>query len=468
MKGRFLTTLFITMVVFSLMAPAHADTAKGALTQRSPGQSLGIALGITAVPNLRDVGGYETRDGAVVAIGRVYRSDAFHPMRPADIQKIEQLGLKNDYDLRTTAEVKVKPDQMPSGVRYHLLNVLADATSAAPAQLEALLHQPQYTPNLLFKSESRKTTFEKMVGGSPKMREIYRQIRQAASTDMPVLLTGETGTGKDLVARAIHQQSARNKKAFSPIHLGALPPELVAGELFGYEKGSFTGATRSHRGLFEKAEGGTIFLDEIGTIDEKIQISLLRLLETRKLERIGGTRTISANVRIVAATNENLSEAVEQGRFREDLFFRLDIFQIVLPPVRERGGDILLLVNCFLKQFSDDYQRDIVGISPECISALESYDWPGNVREIKNVIHRAVLNSSGSVLLPVHLPERLQKSRRKPPEIKLPMGCSLEEAEQVIIKRTLNWTRNNRRRTASILGISRRTLYNKLERYNLL
>lgn len=332
----------------------------------------------------------------------------------------------------------------------------------------ALLHQPQYTPNLLLKSEARKTTFEKMVGGSPKMREIYRQIRQAASTDMPVLLTGETGTGKDLVARAIHQQSARNKKSFSPIHLGALPPELVAGELFGYEKGAFTGATRSHRGMFEKAEGGTIFLDEIGTIDEKIQISLLRLLETRKLERIGGTRTFTANVRIVAATNENLSEAVEQGRFREDLFFRLDIFQIVLPPVRDRGGDILLLVNYFLKQFSDDYQRDIVGISPECISALESYDWPGNVREIKNVIHRAVLNSTGGVLLPGHLPERLQQARKQPPEIKLPMGCTLEEAQQMVIKRTLNWTHNNRRRTASILGISRRTLYNKLERYNLL
>jgi DNA-binding NtrC family response regulator len=332
----------------------------------------------------------------------------------------------------------------------------------------ALLHQPQYTHNLLLKSGDRKNTFEKMVGGSAKVVDVYRQIRQAASTNMPVLLTGETGTGKDLVARAIHQQSPRSDKIFSPIHLGALPPELVAGELFGYEKGAFTGATQSHRGVFEKAEGGTIFLDEIGTIDEKVQISLLRLLETRKLERIGGTRTISTNVRIVVATNENLSEAVDQGRFREDLFFRLDIFQIVLPPVRERGGDIVLLVNHFLKQFSDDYQRDIVGMSPECISALESYDWPGNVREIKNVIHRAVLNSTGNVLLPEYLPERLQKVRKQPPVIKLPMGCTLREAERTLITRTLNWTRNNRRRTASILGISRRTLYNKLEKYDLM
>jgi DNA-binding NtrC family response regulator len=332
----------------------------------------------------------------------------------------------------------------------------------------ALLHQPQYTPNLLLKSEAHKTTFEQMVGGSPKMIDVYRQIRQATSTDMPVLLTGETGTGKDLVARAIHQQSTRSRKTFQPIHLGALPPELVAGELFGYEKGAFTGATQSHRGLFEKAEGGTIFLDEIGTIDGKVQISMLRLLETRKLERIGGTRTISANVRIVAATNENLSEAVEQGRFREDLFFRLDIFRIILPPLRERGGDVVLLVNHFLKQFSDVYQRDIGGISPECISALEAYDWPGNVREVKNIIHRAVLNCTGGILLPEHLPERLQRARKQPQKINLPMGCTLKEAEREIILRTLKWTRNNRQRTASILGISRRCLYNKLERYHLL
>jgi len=332
----------------------------------------------------------------------------------------------------------------------------------------ALMNQPQYTPNLLLKSEARKTTFEKMVGGSAKMVDIYRQIRQAASTNMPVLLTGETGTGKDLVARAIHQLSPRSNKVFSPIHLGALPPELVAGELFGYEKGAFTGATRSHRGVFEKAEGGTIFLDEIGTIDEKVQISLLRLLETHKLERIGGNRTISTNVRIIVATNENLSEAVDQGRFREDLFFRLDIFQITLPPVCERSGDVILLVNHFLKQFSDDYQRDIVGISPECISRFESYDWPGNVREIKNVIHRAVLNSTGAILLPEHLPERLQEDHKQRPEIKLTIGCTLKEAERTIILRTLNWTQNNRQRTASILGISRRTLYNKLERYDLL
>jgi len=333
----------------------------------------------------------------------------------------------------------------------------------------ALLHQPRYTPNLLLKSNASKTTFEKMVGGSSKMVDVYRQIRQAASFDMPVLLTGETGTGKDLVARAIHQLSARSQKSFLPINLGALPPELVAGELFGYEKGAFTGATRSHRGLFEKGEGGTILLDEIGAIDEKVQISLLRLLETHKLDRIGGRRTITANVRIVAATNENLTKSIEQGRFREDLFFRLDIFQITLPPLRARGGDIALLVNHFLKQFSDDYQRKIVGISPDCITALEAYDWPGNVREIKNVMHRAVLNcTGGGVLLLENLPERLQKVPQKVPEVTLPVGSTLEDAEREMIVHTLKWTGNNRRQTASILNMSRRSLYNKLAKYHLL
>lgn len=199
MKGRFLTTLFITMVVFSLTAPAHADTAKGALTQRSPGQSLGIALGITAVPNLRDVGGYETEDGAVVAIGRVYRSDAFHPMRPADIQKIEQLGLKNDYDLRTTAEVKVKPDQMPSGVRYHLLNVLADATSAAPAQLEALLHQPQKANAVLGggKIEAMFIEAYREFVSLPSATQAYRTLFLALADRQKLPAVFHCTTGKD-------------------------------------------------------------------------------------------------------------------------------------------------------------------------------------------------------------------------------------------------------------------------------
>ena len=236
---------------------------------------------------------------------------------------------------------------------------------------------------------------------------------------------------------------------------------MVAGELFGYEKGAFTGAWKRYIGSFEKAHGGTVFLDEIGTIDEKNQISLLRLLETKKFRRIGGAKIIKANVRIISATNDDLSEAVRLKRFREDLMYRLDVFRIYLPPVKNRHGDVSLLVNHFLKRFNAAYEKKILGISPECINLLESYEWPGNVREIKNIIHHAVVMCNETVLLPEHFPKRLFANRRMQPSVSIKIGATLEEAERELIEKTLRWTDNNRRRTAEILGISRRTLYNK-------
>lgn len=331
----------------------------------------------------------------------------------------------------------------------------------------ALSQRPRFSLNLLLKETPEKKGFEDMVGRSPLMLEVYRQIRQAAQTEMPVLITGETGTGKELVARAIHQLGARPEKPFVPIHLGALPQELVSSELFGYEKGAFTGAYKSYKGSFETAKKGTLFLDEIGTIDEKNQVSLLRLLETKKFQRIGGTRDIKANFRVITATNENLTEAVHQGRFREDLFYRLDVFPITLPPVRERAGDVPLIVDYFLKRFNQIYQTNILGVSPECINRLQSYDWPGNVREIKNVLHRAVVMCSGEVLLPEHLPKRFFLEKPGPPTVSIRVGSSIQEAEKEMIAHTLSWTNNNRQRTAAILGITRRTLYNKIEKYNL-
>ena len=327
--------------------------------------------------------------------------------------------------------------------------------------------RPQYGLNLLLKENPAKAGLEDMVGRSPLMLEIYRQIRQAAQSDIPVLISGETGTGKELVARAIHQLSNRNQQPFVPIHLGALPQELVSGELFGYEKGAFTGAWKSYKGSFETAKGGTIFLDEIGTIDEKNQVSLLRLLETKKFQRIGGTRDIKANFRVLTATNENLTDAVTQGRFREDLFYRLDVFPISLPAVRNRTGDVSLIVDYFLKQFNQIYKTKILGVSPECINRLESYDWPGNVREIKNVIHRAVVMCSGEVMLPEHLPKRFFSKQPGPPMVSIRIGSTMEEVEKKMIEQTLTWTNNNRQRTAAILGITRRTLYNKISKYKL-
>jgi DNA-binding NtrC family response regulator len=331
----------------------------------------------------------------------------------------------------------------------------------------ALKHRPPYSLNLLLKENPEKLGFEDMIGRSPPMLEIYRQIRQAAETEIPVMITGETGTGKELVSQAIHQLSDRKEKPFVPIHLSALPQELVSGELFGYEKGAFTGAWKSYKGCFEKAKRGTIFLDEISTIDAKNQVSLLRLLETKKFQRIGGARDIKANFRVITASNQNLAEAVRQGRFREDLFYRLDVFPISLPPVRNRTGDVPLIVDYFLKEFNRIYQKNILGVSPECINRMESHDWPGNVREIKNVIHLAVVMCSGEVLLPEHLPKRFFLEQPGPPTVSVRVGSTIEEAEREMIAQTLSWTNNNRQRTAAILGISRRTLYNKIEKYQL-
>jgi DNA-binding NtrC family response regulator len=331
----------------------------------------------------------------------------------------------------------------------------------------AIVRRPQSGLNLLLKEKSDKPGFEDMVGSSPRMKDVYRQIRQAAQTDIPVLITGETGTGKELVARAIHQLSDRCEKPFIPIHLGALPLDLVSSELFGHDKGAFTGALKNYKGSFEMAKGGTVLLDEIGTIDEQNQVSLLRLIETKRFQRIGGTRNIKLNVRVLAASNEDLNEAILQGRFREDLFYRLDVFAIMLPAVRDRAGDIPLIVDHFLKHFNKTYRTDIRGVSPECINRMESYSWPGNVREIKNVIHRAVVMCSEAILLPEHLPQRFFSKRNHMPQVSIQLGSSLEEAEKKMIARTLEWTNNNRRRAAAVLGISRRTIYNKISRYNL-
>lgn len=331
----------------------------------------------------------------------------------------------------------------------------------------AVEKRPLYGTNLLLESKRHETKLEKLVGRSAPMKEVYRQIRQAAATSMPVLLLGETGTGKDLAAQAIHQQSERRKGPYIPVNLGALPSELVASELFGHEKGSFTGALERREGKFELARGGTVFLDEIATIDEKVQVSLLRLIEQKKFHRLGGKRAIATDVRLIAASNRNLADAVHQGTFREDLYYRLDVFRIVMPPLLERLGDIPLLVDGFLKRYNRSFQKNILGIAPECVSLLESYSWPGNVRELKNVVQRAILVCTGEVLLPEHLPPRFRPDRPVYPTVSFKIGTPLKEIEREMVTRALAVAQNNRKRAADLLGISRRALYNKLQKHNL-
>lgn len=305
-----------------------------------------------------------------------------------------------------------------------------------------------------------------LLGRSPVMQEVYRQVRQAAATDIPVLILGETGTGKDLTAQAIHMQSRRRTGPYVPVHLGALPPELVASELFGHERGAFTGALERRAGKFEQADRGTIFLDEISTTDQRVQISLLRLIEHRKFTRLGGRATLTGDARIIAATNDSLSDLVAQGKFREDLFYRLDVFRIVMPPLRDRVGDVPLLVDAFMKRYSQAFGKGVRGIAPECITMLDDYDWPGNVRELKNVIQRAVLVCQGDVLAPEHLPARFRAEHKVRAKMSFDVGTPLAEIEREVIARVLALA-PTRTRAAEMLGISRRALYNKLRRYGL-
>jgi transcriptional regulator with PAS, ATPase and Fis domain len=314
--------------------------------------------------------------------------------------------------------------------------------------------------------------FEGMLGVSLPMLEVFQRVNDAASADIPVLITGETGTGKDLVAGAIHNRSKRKDKPFIAVNTGAMASELIASELFGHEKGAYTGASAARKGSFELADGGTIFLDEISTMDEKCQVFLLRILEAKTFRRVGGEKDIRVDVRVIGATNENLEAAVKQNKFREDLYFRFDVFHIHLPPLRDRPGGLKVLSQHFLELFSQLYDKKLQSVSTEMLRYLESYSWPGNVRELKNVIQRAVLVSKGKELTADLLPARIKdagESDRNSFLATLPIhiGMTLEAAEREFLAMTLGSVGGNKTRAASILGISRRTLYDKLKRHRL-
>ncbi len=315
--------------------------------------------------------------------------------------------------------------------------------------------------------------FEGIVAISLIMRSVIQQIMEAANDDIPVLITGETGTGKDLVAAAIHKRSKRKDAPFLPVNMGAIASELIASELFGHERGAFTGASEARAGYFEQARGGTIFLDEITTMDEKTQVSLLRVLESKTMRRVRGERDIKVDVRVIAASNENVEEVVQQGRFREDLYYRLDVFRIHIPPLRERHGGVALLTDHFVARFDEQYKRNIRVVAPETYRLLRRYSWPGNVRELKNVIQRAVLLTKGEELTPDLLPARIRElegtlTMENPTQFPIQLGMSLAQVEKEFIKMTLNSVSGNKMKAASVLGISRRALYNKLKRFDLL
>jgi DNA-binding NtrC family response regulator len=314
---------------------------------------------------------------------------------------------------------------------------------------------------------------EGMLGISLPMQEVFKRVLEAASEDISVLITGETGTGKDMVASAIHKRSRRRNGPYVAVNTGAIPRELIASELFGHERGAFTGAMESYKGHFEEAHGGTIFLDEISTIDDKAQVSLLRVLETKTFRRVGGSKDICADVRIVAATNENLEEAVRQKKFREDLYYRLDVFHIHVPALRERPpGAVALLTNHFVPHFNVIYKKSVRTIAPETWRMLRSYSWPGNVRELKNVIQRAVLMATGNDLTPDLLPLRIRNAANLETNdtsqtLAIHAGMTLNAVERELIRMTLASTQGNKKEAAQKLAISRRTLYDKLKKHRL-
>jgi two-component system, NtrC family, response regulator AtoC len=310
---------------------------------------------------------------------------------------------------------------------------------------------------------------ENIVGESPAMKEVFELVQQVAPTPVTVLLQGESGTGKELVARAIHQLSPRNRRPLVTVHCAALSPTLLESELFGHEKGAFTGANERRVGRFEQAQGGTLFLDEIGEIDASTQIKLLRFLGERTFERVGSNKTLTADARVIAATNKNLEDLVKAGTFREDLYYRLCVVEIRLPALRERKGDIPLLAQIFLREFSKAMGKDVKDFTAEALETLINYSWPGNVRELRSALERAVVLCRGDRITVRDLPAALRSggADAAPQKMLAQDNLTVEEAEKQLIIRALKETGGNRTAAAVKLGMSRRTMHRKLHAYHL-
>ncbi len=322
--------------------------------------------------------------------------------------------------------------------------------------------------NLQYRQElMTKYKLENIVGRSPQMLQVYKTIGRVSQSRSTILITGESGTGKELVARAIHFNSGRSSGPFVPVDCSSLAETLLESELFGHVRGAFTGAVAAKKGLFEEADGGTCFLDEIGDIGPAVQAKLLRVLQEHEIKKVGGTETTKIDVRIVAATNQDLEELVAEKKFREDLFYRLNVVSLHLPSLRERSEDIPLLADHFLRKYAAENNKPICRISPEAMEVLLHYSWPGNVRELENVLERAGTLCRSNIILPGDLPRRLQVEPSPAAPVNLPSRIPLSELEKLYIQKVLEETGGNKKRAADILGIDRRTLYRMATRLGL-
>jgi len=309
--------------------------------------------------------------------------------------------------------------------------------------------------------------FEDMVGRDDKILKVFEIVRAVADTTANVFITGESGTGKELVARAIHNRSSRAKGSFFAINCSAFPREILENELFGHEKGAFTGAIKEKCGYFEMAHGGTLFLDEIGEMPPDTQAKLLRVIEERKFRRLGGTKEIEVDIRLVSATNRDIQQAMSEGALREDLYYRLGVMDIQLPPLRERMGDLLMIMTEFLDFFNKKNGKQIRGFSKQCMDVLQRYYWPGNIRELRNVVERAVILCNSDFIQLEHLPTHFSSPNREKhhSEDSVGLGRPLHEIEKEVIYKTLEQVNNNKTKAAQALGISLKTMHNKLNKY---
>jgi len=304
-----------------------------------------------------------------------------------------------------------------------------------------------------------------MIGSGPAMQRVFELVNKVAPSNASVVISGQSGTGKEVVARAIHNLSPRKDKPFVALNCSAIPATLIESELFGYERGAFTGADQRRIGNFELAHNGTLFLDEIGELPLELQAKFLRVLEDRKFRRLGGRAEVEVDVRVICATNRDLKEEIRRGRFREDLYFRLHVFTIVLPPLRERREDVPLLVHHFIEKFNGETGKRVQGVTPAALATLQGYAWPGNIRELRNSLERAMILVDGDVIGEEHLPPDLQATRPEAAMLRVPLGVPMEKVEKEYILASLQKNGGNKARTAEVLGISEKTLYNKLNRY---
>jgi two-component system response regulator HydG len=331
---------------------------------------------------------------------------------------------------------------------------------------KALRYHQLEEENVLYREQlGIRFDFSHIIGKSVKMRELFDMLATVAPTEATVLLLGESGTGKEIIANAIHQNSGRRERPYVKVNCAALPETLLESELFGHEKGAFTGAIEKKKGRFERADGGTIFLDEIGEMSLTTQTKILRVLQEREFEPVGGTKTMKVDVRIIAATNKKLEEEVKRGKFREDLYYRINVVPLTIPPLRERAEDIPLLAAHFLKLYGEKNKRMLKGFADGVLDALMQYAWPGNVRELENIIERTVIMSRGDTITFADLPPAIAGAQGMTPQA--PPAVSLKEMERETIIKTLQQTGGNRTKAAVLLGITRKTLQNKIKEYGI-